>query len=544
MRTAMVYTLFASALTRRNVCGFPSRSGFNPDRVDLAQRACGIRRPFRPFAADSGVDANRVAEIVSERTRARRFRDFREADRLKVQLEGMHVQLKDLPGGETTWRLKPATSLSQGQPKDSDPGDSIMSIAKQCLVARGNALEGLGKRALKLLQEEETYFVEDETAALGWEREKDMHGRLHGRQYADAAFLFAVSGLAGPRELFLGLADGANRELKRFGHRSSCPPATILAMAERLAAASIDQDHDVFSTTQDLLRKHHGINYDPMGSGKSWGDASLHSTRPLLWLWRHGAKGRLPEVTHEGVVEEDDRGLESREKAWSDVIRISAELQRAFTDCSRPLVIDLACGFGTTILGLSCNNPMVRSNLGARDDDKEKGFILDLSGANFLGCDIDHRSLGYARGVCDRLSESGVLAKGRVALVEGDAEAVLEAVARVYRGPTAVVLVQFPTPYRLEALAGDERPAHPSGNSQLPSQEEFLFSPDLAQKAAALLQPTSGLLALQSNVQGTASPNMADSFTSTPPHSSFRCAMLRCCGAHGSCRKEPRARTG
>jgi cysteinyl-tRNA synthetase len=53
---------------------------------------------------DSGVDADRVNALISERTAARARKDFRESDRIRDELAAMGVAIKDSKDG-TTWEV-------------------------------------------------------------------------------------------------------------------------------------------------------------------------------------------------------------------------------------------------------------------------------------------------------------------------------------------------------------------------------------------------------------------------------------------------------
>jgi cysteinyl-tRNA synthetase len=52
----------------------------------------------------SGIDADRVNALISERTAARARKDFRESDRIRDELAAMGVAIKDSKDG-TTWEV-------------------------------------------------------------------------------------------------------------------------------------------------------------------------------------------------------------------------------------------------------------------------------------------------------------------------------------------------------------------------------------------------------------------------------------------------------
>ena len=132
----------------------------------------------------------------------------------------MGVALKDVPTGGTEW--------AWGQPQSDPSNPSVLDLAKLTLnvhasspsdssnsdsyEARRQKLATLGASALQQLQ----YARQAPTP-----RGNPLGQRaLHGRQFADAAFLFAVAGVPGPEALFEALADGTHDELRRWASYS------------------------------------------------------------------------------------------------------------------------------------------------------------------------------------------------------------------------------------------------------------------------------------------------------------------------------------
>ncbi len=58
------------------------------------------------LAASLGLDAARIEALITERTQARKDKQFERADEIRKQLTDMRVELRDSPNG-TTWRIRP-----------------------------------------------------------------------------------------------------------------------------------------------------------------------------------------------------------------------------------------------------------------------------------------------------------------------------------------------------------------------------------------------------------------------------------------------------
>jgi cysteinyl-tRNA synthetase len=55
------------------------------------------------FQTGSGVEVDKIATLIMERQRARQNKNWAEADRIRDELEKMHVAIEDGPQG-TTWK--------------------------------------------------------------------------------------------------------------------------------------------------------------------------------------------------------------------------------------------------------------------------------------------------------------------------------------------------------------------------------------------------------------------------------------------------------
>ena len=99
-------------------------------------------------------------------------------------------------------------------------------------------------------------------------------------------------------------------------------------------------------------------------------------------------------------------------------------LESLFDDCTKPLVLDLGCGYGTFLLGLcksllegkvsqnqiieeSPNKKSRREELSTNSNLLHTSYLnikshLISQGCNFLGCDMSHRAITYANSLSVR----------------------------------------------------------------------------------------------------------------------------------------------
>jgi len=339
---------------------------------------------------------------------------------------------------------------------------------------------------------------------------------LRGRKPADAAFWFALAGVTNS-SLYNLLATVCCKEVARFGKRPSCRAKDLLDMAERLAAAGI-RNHTTLESliVQCLQIKQHSNTLLSLSSSSS-SLLHLHSDHCAMLIWRFSTRQRkqkaflhtaakhwetqqlheqLQKITvdrgasgpsekgdqaHATIHHDDANGPPPVERNW----------QKIFADPTLvgPLVIDVGCGMGVSLLGL------------ATLDDQVGSFCW--CDCNFIGVDLSSLAIGYAQALTERWGLQDKL----VFLVDS-AETLLEN-AKSYPGPVMRILIQFPTPYRLPAVV-DVKIAHEAlkskstihitgacndngGNSQLPksAHDGFMVTPKLLQQAAFLLGPYS-----------------------------------------------------
>lgn len=148
-------------------------------------------------------------------------------------------------------------------------------------------------------------------------------------------------------------------------------------------------------------------------------------------------------------------------------------------DTSRPLVIDLGCGYGVSLLGLA--------------------YVDSSRTRNYIGCDLSTVAVAYAKSISERWNLTGTC-RFCVAPVEELVAWLTES----YKGRVEFVLVQFPTPYKLVAPVPCNAATAKIGNAQLPSADEcFMVTQTLVDGVLRLLHP-GGSLYVQSNVEDVA----------------------------------------
>jgi SAM-dependent methyltransferase len=156
-----------------------------------------------------------------------------------------------------------------------------------------------------------------------------------------------------------------------------------------------------------------------------------------------------------------------------------------FADPSRPLIVDIGCGMGLSLLGLA-----------SLEQETSSSRISWIQGCNFVGVDLSAVAIGFARGIASRWG------LGRLAFVLASADQLLDDL-KSYPGPVRRIMIQFPTPYRLasSSLGG--------GNMQLPSSfiDGFMVSKKVLGLSRYLLQKSGdndARLLMQSNCEDVA----------------------------------------
>ena len=423
-----------------------------------------IDNKYERFRCDSTITdedptLNSVIEIlVKQRTQYRRERKYAAADNIKDILNTQYkVEVIDFPfkpDGSVVWKfIEPQFPDSSQSSSESANGTeykrNLMWLARNSydlLTTNSLSEESIINSAIRQLK------------VIEFSRTKEMQGR----KFADAAFEFSLAGV-GSTDLYKMLLFGASSEMERYGYRKSCRPIDILQVVERLAVSGI-LDQDIYNLGAKILRHKEcnapldrPLSYGAAISKLSSGNFSLFSDMPLLWLWRFAARQRKhgnQAVESISLVEKNILGISDT----SHILKFPI-----FDDPTLPLVVDIGCGYGVSILGLSYRESQMRKD----DTRASKDFFQNH---NYLACDMSHRAVSYATGLSERWGMQGYCQ-----FIELDAENFLDLILREYAGSIECILINFPTPYQFGVDQSADRNNDNNnlvdlGNAQLPRE--------------------------------------------------------------------------
>lgn len=275
-----------------------------------------------------------------------------------------------------------------------------------------------------------------------------MGSDLRGPQSADACFNFALAGVHhSSSSLLRDLVSIGIHELKRAGSRSSFPPKSILHIVEKFAASDVRKEDamELYQIAADCLQKKNYNDKEYIESLRN-GSFGFHG-RPLLWLWRFSSRQKKVEINRGNFM-------------WKDAINWQDEYQ----DTNKPLVVDIGSGMGTCILGLGSTSSV----------NVHEKLPIQWSQCNYAGVDLNPALVRFGNGVASRRSGAK---KGRVKFFCCPADEFLSKL-KSYRGRISMIMVNFPSPYRLDS---GER-----GNLQLPSAENFMVTSKLFKQICSL----------------------------------------------------------
>ena len=549
--------------------------------VDGAESASP--REHGAMQADCGSDMidedkSSIDRLVAERVRCREDRDYAQADEIKKLLERHYdVVLTDVArkhGGGTKWAYR-THFPDTGAGAIVDTVSQIKAAAKNMIscISKSETAETAecsgeneeGNRAetmksllwTKLVEKLKTLIHQDLTTTLL--KDKELQGRRHG----DIAFDLALAGVDDVN-VFNLLVNGAKQELERCGSRKSMRGVDIIILCERFAAAGVC-NQDLFelaaqkiepklaaarASAKDIpasLNKQNSKRGEREASSREVkmlenalarlrsGQFGLMDDRALALLWRHSSRQYKSGKQTQAKIVDSGMHIPSKQSVHSKYMQ-DTRASQLFKDPSLPLVIDLGCGYGTSLIGLCASQ-------------RYSGTSMDRKGTaevfNFLGFDMSTEAIRYGQSVSNRwFSENNT---GECRFLVADCESGLDWVMKEYPGQVYWVLCQFPSPYHLneiftnnfkgaaegngfstgaedkaeaeasakrldsthkrrkvlddivESRVGSQKPLlsssvqistaadhsrrdSGSGNSQLPGLEHFMFSPDLLTK--------------------------------------------------------------
>lgn len=477
-------------------------------RACVSSPLCGVipsERVDEPADVLGGAAVRRITTLVQARSKERAEGNYEKADLLRRDIleipipEGYEIWIEDVPrkmGGGSNWAL---LRNPEDESEGSLPGSTILQLAHVALglaVETSNQANRIRSRAISLEEANQLTSSSDDLKSKQLEvivdqaLERLKHSavqiELGGRKAADAAFWFALAGVK-EQALFERLVELSTLELERFGERASCRTKDIYQILERFAAAGVTCDAGLERAVVQSLKS----KGDAVGSNSIFLD--LHSERPLLLIWKFSTKQKKQRAFLQSAIRhwERQRGIQTIPEGKTAEYSSSSECWcDAFDDATRPLVVDIGCGMGVSILGLStCTDKSNSNHLLGRMNEKE---LHEWKDCNFIGVDLGGLGIEYAKGVASRW---GI--QGRTQFFMGAAEEFVERIQQEYPGPVQLCFIQFPTPYRLQK----EEP----GNSQLPTspQDGFMVTPRLLGQVSSMLS-THGRLLLQSNCEDVA----------------------------------------
>ena len=305
---------------------------------------------------------------------------------------------------------------------------------------------------------------------------------IRGRTSADAAFTLALAGVK-KEYIYQTMAKISLLEMERVKKRSSRRAKDVIHVVEKLAASGLKgaDVKAIYKLAAECLALKDAKQDSVETLNKNPQKFDLLSPRPLMWLWRFSARQPKARETRSSVAETRHTPML--------IVPYSMDRVKRFDDISRPLVIDVGCGMGVSLLGLASLSRQQTRSLATAKLLKDR----DWNDCTYLGGDLSQLAVRFGRGITDRWRLDD-----RLQFVCAPADRFLREVESVYPNQVALVLIQFPTPYR---LANKQ-----DGNNQLPSNAEsgFMVSRAVMQQIANLLAKSGGRLLLQSNCEDVA----------------------------------------
>jgi len=238
----------------------------------------------------------------------------------------------------------------------------------------------------------------------------------------------------------------------------------MLHMVEKFAACDLDGQHawELYTIAGFCLEKKAYNDASLIESLKD-GSFGFHCNRPLLWLWRYSSRQKKVSLS-----EFISKSKKTDNIKWDDF----------FHDTSKPLVVDVGSGMGVSLLNLAALTSGDDSYLGS------DSLQMTWSDFNYAGADLNQALINFGNGILSR--DTTTQRPGRVHFSCLSAEDFLTEL-QCYPGGLALIMINFPSPYRLEVGM--------SGNSQLPSKysNQFMVSKNVLTLVADLMFSSSAL---------------------------------------------------
>ena len=455
--------------------------------------------------------------------------------------EGYIVEIKDIPrkdGCGSTWSLQ----LEDKEPIDWVEPQSVEDRNDIDEIIDSSSVLKIAHSALGLASwssENRVPINQEELNNLVYQAKKRLlrtgSRELRGRKAADAAFWFAMAGVKddvnmntkeGDQEdihfsLFDALTFICIDELQRFGKRASCRATDVMHMVERIAASGVRSEMSIelqkvaaecLLTKKDIASSN--LNDRGIITSLQRGKFHLHSEHPLLWIWRFSTRQRKQQAFLKSASKhwESKSGVNITQEQSSafnleSVDSALVDWEEIFDDPTKPLVLDIGCGMGISLLGLASLSNQAKQI-------QENSFLdINWSNCNFVGADLSQLAINYASSISHRWK-----LKGKVHFEVISAENIVQEILKSYPGEIQLVLIQFPTPFSFQEVVDDDINADEEkndqnlqsvvrqGNKQLPSSavKGFMVTKHLLDLVHKGLESSAGRLILQSNCEDVA----------------------------------------
>ena len=450
---------FASSFRRTgrwSLCSLCGRSGASKVykvevsiRADITE-ANNEAKGFQLFGGDSieaDTDTANIDKLVGERTEKRRLKQYIEADKILKKLKDDY-----------------RVCVTDNSYDDSEhPGLSTWDYIVESDSNIFRLIERISSEDMDLATKES--LVTDELIGQIETNELKMLSsrELTGRKFADAALALALAGVSN-KKVYYALIEGAKSDLARVGHRNSCRSIDLLDICRTFSAAGVE-DQEFYLQVAEIIdckiknnenqEEYENQSFLKSAAEKLRCDYNMFiDERALCLLWRKNRRGNKAGLQRADKIDIDvdlDTTSNTSSKSGTNIM-----ISDLFENPELPLIVDLGCGLGLSMLGLAYSN-------------RKEGEKF-----NFLGVDMSESALQYAEGISSRF-----LLQGNCRFLKSEALLAVYSIQSSYRGDVQWYIVSFPTPYHINNNKNYKNNTVLTGNTQLPNEEKFMFSVDL-----------------------------------------------------------------